>query len=96
MRPMQLAFPSDAAVAYLDRQYLLGPDLLVAPVLSASGEVEYYLPEGRWTNWFTREAVEGGVWRREQHGFDTVPLWIRGGAVVPVVDADGVAGEVRG
>lgn len=96
MRPMQLAFPSDAAVAYLDRQYLLGPDLLVAPVLSASGEVEYYLPEGGWTNWFTREAVEGGVWRREQHGFDTVPLWIRGGAVVPVVDADGVAGEVRG
>ena len=96
MRPMQLAFPSDAAVAYLDRQYLLGPDLLVAPVLSSSGEVEYYLPEGRWTNWFTREAVEGGVWRREQHGFDTVPLWIRGGAVVPVVDADGVAGEVRG
>ena len=83
-------------MAYLDRQYLLGPDLLVAPVLSASGEVEYYLPEGRWTNWFTREAVEGGVWRREQHGFDTVPLWIRGGAVVPVVDADGVAGEVRG
>lgn len=96
MRPMQLAFPSDAAVAYLDRQYLLGPDLLVAPVLSASGEVEYYLPGGRWTNWFTREAVEGGVWRREQHGFDTVPLWIRGGAVIPVVDADGAAGEVRG
>jgi hypothetical protein len=27
---------------------------------------------------------------------DTVPLWIRGGAVIPVVDADGVAGEVRG
>lgn len=96
MRPMQLAFPSDPAVAYLDRQYLLGPDLLVAPVLSSSGEVEYYLPEGRWTNWFTRETVEGGVWRREQHAFDTVPLWIRGGAVIPVVDADGVAGEVRG
>ncbi|GAA2044267.1 alpha-xylosidase [Agromyces tropicus] len=96
MRPMQLAFPDDPAVAHLDRQYLLGPDLLVAPVFSASGEVEYYLPGGRWTNWFTREVVEGGGWRRERHGFDTVPLWIRGGALVPVVDADGNAGEVRG
>ncbi|HEU4756386.1 MAG TPA: alpha-xylosidase, partial [Agromyces sp.] len=96
MRPMQLAFPSDPAVAHLDRQYLLGPDLLVAPVFSASGDVEYYLPPGRWTNWFTRETVEGGGWRRERHGFDTVPLWIRAGAVIPVVDADGAAGEVRG
>jgi alpha-D-xyloside xylohydrolase len=96
MRPMQLAFPSDPAVANLDRQYLLGPDLLVAPVFSASGDVEYYLPAGRWTNWFTRETVEGGGWRSERHGFDTVPLWIRAGAVIPVVDADGAAGEVRG
>ncbi|WP_448003585.1 alpha-xylosidase [Agromyces bauzanensis] len=96
MRPMPLAFPGDPAAVHLDRQYLLGPDLLVAPVFSAAGDVEYYLPAGRWTNWFTRETVDGGGWRRERHGFDTVPLWIRGGAVIPVVDADDVAGEVRG
>ena len=96
MRPMQLEFPEDPATGHLDRQYLLGPSLLVAPVFSPSGEVDYYLPAGRWTNWFTREVVEGGGWRREVHGFDTVPLWIREGAVVPVVDEDGRAGEVRG
>lgn len=96
MRPMQLEFPDDPATAYLDRQYLLGASLLVAPVFSASGEVEYYLPAGRWTNWFTREVVEGGGWRREVHGFDTVPLWIREGAVVAVVDEEGRSGEVRG
>ncbi len=64
MRPMLLEFPDDPAVAYLDRQYLLGPSLLVAPVFSADGEVEYYLPAGRWTNWFTNEVVEGGAWRQ--------------------------------
>ena len=96
MRPMQLEFPDDPAVGHLDRQYLLGPSLLVAPVFSASGEVEYYLPAGRWTNWFTREVVEGGGWRREVHGFDTVPLWVREGAVIPVVDEEGRPGEVRG
>lgn len=95
MRPMQLAFPDDPAVAYLDRQYLLGPDLLAAPVFSASGEVEYYLPAGRWTNWFTREVVEGGAWRREVHAFDTVPLWVREGAVVPLLEEDGSVGEFR-
>ncbi len=84
MRPMQLAFPGDPAVAYLDRQYLLGPDLLVAPVMSADGEVELYLPDGRWTDWWTGEVVEGGRWRRETHGFDTVPLYVREGAVLPL------------
>lgn len=96
MRPMQLEFPDDPAVGHLDRQYLLGPSLLVAPVFSASGEVEYYLPAGRWTNWFTREVVEGGGWRREVHGFDTVPLWVREGTVIPVVDEEGRRSEVRG
>ena len=96
MRPMVLEFPDDPAAGYLDRQYLLGSDLLVAPVFMASGEVEYYLPRGRWTNWFTREQVEGGGWRRETHAFDTVPLWIRGGASIPVEDEEGVRTEVRG
>jgi len=71
-------------VAYLDRQYMLGPDLLVAPVMSADGTVEFYLPEGRWTNWWTNEVVEGGRWRRETHGFDTVPLYVRESAVIPL------------
>ncbi|WP_022885916.1 alpha-xylosidase [Glaciibacter superstes] len=82
MRPMQLEFGEDPAVDYLDRQYLLGPDLLVAPVFSAAGDVEYYLPAGTWTNYLTGESVQGGGWRRETHDFASVPLWVREGAVI--------------
>ncbi|MFI5060828.1 MAG: hypothetical protein ACHP7F_05230, partial [Actinomycetales bacterium] len=88
MRPMQLAFPGDPAVDYLDRQYLLGPDILVAPVFSADGEVEFYLPDGTWTNYFTGETVRGGVWRKETHGFLSIPLYVREGAVLPVGGRD--------
>ncbi|WP_413602643.1 alpha-xylosidase [Curtobacterium sp. Curtsp57] len=84
MRPMLLEFPDDPTAAYCDRQYMLGSDLLVAPVFSESGDVQYYLPAGSWTNWFTGEVVTGGVWRTERHGFDTLPLWVRGGAVLPL------------
>ena len=38
MRPMVLEFPDDPAAAHLDRQYMLGDDLLVAPVFSADGD----------------------------------------------------------
>ncbi|WP_456283597.1 alpha-xylosidase [Microbacterium sp. JZ101] len=83
MRPMPLAFPDDPATAYLDRQYMLGPDLLVAPVFSADGAVDLYLPAGEWTSLLTGETVSGG-WRRETHAFDSVPLYVRPGAVLPV------------
>lgn len=79
MRPMLLEFPEDPTAWFLDQQYMLGPDLLVAPVLSASGEVTFYLPDGKWRNYFTNEIVEGGRWFTETHGFTTLPLFARGG-----------------
>ncbi|MGX5680917.1 alpha-xylosidase [Schumannella luteola] len=84
LRPMSFAFPEDPATAYLDRQYLLGPDLLVAPVFTPTGEVEFYLPEGRWTSLLSGETKEGSRWHREVHGFDSLPLYVREGAVLPI------------
>jgi alpha-D-xyloside xylohydrolase len=84
MRPMVVAFPGDPAVTHLDRQYMLGPDLLVAPVFTAGGEVTYYVPAGRWTRFDSTEVVQGPRWVTETHGFDSVPLLVRPGAVVPL------------
>jgi alpha-D-xyloside xylohydrolase len=60
MRPMVLEFPDDPGAGYLDRQYMLGSDILVAPVFTESGEVDFYLPSGTWTHLLTGETLEGG------------------------------------
>jgi alpha-D-xyloside xylohydrolase len=83
MRPMVLEFPSDPAVGYLDRQYMLGGDILVAPVFDAGGVVDFYLPAGGWTSLLTGERVHGGGWRSEVHGADSLPVYVRDGAVLP-------------
>ena len=88
MRAMVVEFPDDPACAYLDRQYLLGDDLLVAPVFTDDGTVEYYVPAGEWTHLLTGERVAGPRWVRERHGFDSVPLLVRPGAVLPVGAVD--------
>ncbi|MGW0548238.1 alpha-xylosidase [Streptomyces altiplanensis] len=88
MRPMLLEFPDDPACRTLDRQYMLGPDLLVAPVFTADGDVEFYLPEGAWTHLLTGETVQGPGWRREVHGFDSLPLYVRPGALLPLGSDD--------
>lgn len=82
MRAMILEFFSDPACAYLDRQYMLGPSLLVAPIFADDGTVSYYLPPGRWTSLLSGEAVEGGCWRSETHGYMSLPLMVRPGSII--------------
>ncbi|MEF2071129.1 alpha-xylosidase [Consotaella aegiceratis] len=77
MRAMLLEFPDAPGCETLDRQYMLGPSLLVAPVLAPSGEVTVYLPEGRWTHLLTGEVVDGRGWRRETHDFMSLPVYVR-------------------
>jgi alpha-D-xyloside xylohydrolase len=84
LRPMVLEFPDDPACTHLDQQYMLGDSLLVAPVFNASGDVAYYVPEGRWTKLLTGETVDGPRWIRERHGFDSLPLLVRPGSVIPI------------
>ncbi|GAA3905718.1 alpha-xylosidase [Streptomyces gulbargensis] len=94
MRPMLLEFPDDPACRTLDRQYMLGPDLLVAPVLAPGGAVEVYLPAGDWTHLLTGQTVTGPAWRRETHPLDSLPLYVRPGAVLPLAaDTDRPDGD---
>ncbi len=83
MRSMALEFENDKNCSYLDKQYMLGDSLLVAPIFNEEGIAEYYLPEGHWTNYLTGEESEGGKWRKEEHGYCSIPLWVREKSVIP-------------
>lgn len=76
MRAMLLEFPNDPGVAALDRQYMLGEALLVAPVMSADNRVDVYLPPGIWTHLLTGARKSGG-WHRETHDMFSLPLYVR-------------------
>jgi len=82
MRAMVLEFPHDPAVEYIDRQYMLGDHLLVAPVLKEDGVVRYYLPEGKWTHVISGKVVEGGKWFTEQYDFFSLPLYARPNSII--------------
>jgi len=84
MRAMMLEFPDDPTCSYLDRQYMLGESLLVAPVFSDDNTVSYYLPMGRWTNFFTGKTLTGPGWVCETHDFMSLPLMVRPNSVIAV------------
>ena len=84
MRAMVLEFPEDIPCLDLDRQYMLGDRLLVAPVFTESGDVDYYLPAGTWTNLLDNRVVEGGRWLHEVHDFLSLPLMVRENTLLPI------------
>lgn len=84
LRPMFLDFPQDKACDTLDRQYMFGDSLLVAPVFKENGEVQYYLPEGIWYNLITGAKVEGGKWQKETHDYHSLPLMVRPNTILPI------------
>ncbi len=83
MRAMVLEFPDDPGVTALDRQYMFGDALLVAPVFTKDGSVDFYLPPGRWTHLFTGVEKTGG-WHREVHDVFSLPLYVRENTLLPV------------
>ena len=82
LHPMFMEFPEERACDTLDKQYMLGDSLMVAPVMKSSGEVEYYLPSGKWVNLITNEISVGGTWKKESYGFDALPLMVRPNSII--------------
>lgn len=84
MRPMVLEFTDDYTTHSIDRQYMLGESLLVAPVMNEEGIGSCYLPEGKWTHLLTKEVVEGGKWMEEEYDYFNLPLFVRPNSILAV------------
>ncbi|TCR65350.1 TIM-barrel domain-containing protein [Bosea sp. BK604] len=94
MRPLVLNYPDDARVWDLGTQYLWGDDLLVAPV-TRQGATSWtvYLPEGRWHDFWTGEVYEGPAGVTVAAPLERLPLFVRGGAILPMGPVMQYAGE---
>lgn len=82
MRSMVMEFTEDKTCHYVDKQYMLGDNLLVAPIFNDQSLAEYYLPKGTWTNFFTGEEKEGAGWVRETHSYLSIPLMVKENSIV--------------
>jgi alpha-glucosidase (family GH31 glycosyl hydrolase) len=84
MRSMPLAFPDEQQVASCADQYMFGPDLLVAPVVNEDTFKTISFPSGVWTSLWDGKTVSGPVKLKVSAPLDTIPVYLKPGAVVPV------------
>ena len=90
MRAMVLSYTNDKMCNYLDKQYMLGDSLLVAPIFNDEGIGEYYLPKenGIWTDFFTGRQQEGGDWYTRTYAYMEIPLMVRPNTVLPLGNSE--------
>jgi alpha-glucosidase len=84
-RPLVFDYQYDGTVRDIDDQYLLGSDLMIAPVIGPGVTArQVYLPEGDWYDWHTGELVGGRRFLTVTTPLDRIPIYARGGAVIPM------------
>lgn len=88
MRAMVLEYTDDITCHYLDKQYMLGDNLLVAPILNDEKMGIFYLPEGTWTEVLTNEVIQGGKWIRKEYDYFSLPLLAKENSVVALGNVD--------
>ncbi|MCQ2504735.1 MAG: alpha-xylosidase, partial [Saccharofermentans sp.] len=79
MRPMVLEFEDDPACAFLDKQYMIGDKILVAPVFDEDGYVEFYLPAGSWKDIYSDEVITlaEGRYFKQTRDYLHMPVYIK-------------------
>jgi alpha-glucosidase len=85
LRPVWFDYPNDAKTLQLDDEFLLGHDLLVAPVVhEGSTHRKVYFPRGdAWLDWWDGARHEGGTFADVPAPLERLPLFLRVGAIVP-------------
>lgn len=88
LRPLRMEHPKDIGARDIELEYHLGTSLLVAPVFDQDPFL-FYLPEGRWKDFFTLETLDGG-WHERKCALDEIPLFIRENSVIAMNDDRGL------
>ncbi|WP_088041104.1 TIM-barrel domain-containing protein [Bacillus sp. EAC] len=95
MRPLVLEYANDSRTYDLNDEYLIGENLLVAPIVSRSVRSRsVYLPEGNWINYWTNKLFEGGKDILVEAPLHQIPLFIREGSIVPLTNKKKKANQV--
>ena len=84
IRALWLHYPDDPAAVSRGDEYLWGRDMLVTPVVEkGAAERKLYLPPGVWYDFWTGEKHDGGAEIARTVDLETMPLYVRAGAIVP-------------
>lgn len=88
LRPLTLMFPDEPIVESIDSQYMLGSDLMVAPIFNDGVDPiqhRFLVPPGRWHGWHTGEVFKGPQYVTREYELHEMPVLVRDGTAIPTI-----------
>lgn len=94
VRPLVLHYEDDSEVWNLNGEFLVGEQLLVAPVVEQGATKKLvYLPEGNWYDFETGKPFEGRRYHIVEAPLDTCPMFVKEGTILPTYEVMQYVGE---
>lgn len=94
MRPLVLHYSDDPEVRSLNGEFLVGEQILVAPVLEQGATKKLvYLPEGTWYDYWTGEMFTGQQYILADAPIEVCPIYIKAGSIIPTYNVTQYVGE---
>lgn len=84
MRPLFMDWPGDPAVRDLEDEFLYGRSILAAPLTNLESVRSVYLPDGVWYDFWSGAEVPAGLVAEREYAIDEMPVYVRGGSIMPV------------
>lgn len=82
MRAMVIDYADDPVCLYLDKQYMFGDNILVAPIINDEGTAEFYVPQGIWTDIISGKKYEGGKYYNEKFDYFSLPCLAKPNSII--------------
>ncbi|MEN6357385.1 MAG: TIM-barrel domain-containing protein [Armatimonadota bacterium] len=92
VRALVMDYPTDSLTYEVDDQFMFGESMLIAPVESGSSR-DVYLPEGKWTDFWTDVVYDGNCKITRETPLDTIPVFVKAGGIIPMAQAMRFVGE---
>lgn len=84
LRSLSFEAQADPKTQSRENEFMLGQHLLVSPVVKPGVKSHAtYLPSGEWLNYYTGTSFQGPRMQRQQVNENSIPLYVRGGAIIP-------------
>ena len=91
-RALVLDAPEDIRLHTVDDQFMVGDRMMVAPLFAGEPARKVILPAGNWHDFWTGEPVQGGTEISVPAATEKIPVYVKGGSIVPWADVGPHAG----
>ena len=86
-RAVVVDYPDDRNTYGIDNQLMIGDSIMAAPMIAGEAKKRFYLPEGKWVNFFDNEDIlKGGKWYEREYGTETYPMFVKSGTLLPLAE----------